>query len=74
MNKISTFKNLEDYPEILTAKMIADYLGIGYTKALSLIQHSGISYLKLGNTYRVPRATFHTWLLQPQNFDPNLIN
>lgn len=54
---------LADLPEVLTARMISDYLNIGYTNALSLIQHSGMKYLKIGNTYRVPKKHFEDWLL-----------
>lgn len=62
MNNPHTDKRLEDYPEILTARMIAQYLGIGYTKALNLIQYGGINHLKLGSTYRVPKQHFIKWL------------
>lgn len=54
----------KDYPEILTAKMIAQILGIGYTKALHTIQYGEMQYIKIGNTYRVPKQSFIEWLFE----------
>ncbi|MBS5317678.1 MAG: helix-turn-helix domain-containing protein [Clostridiales bacterium] len=54
----------KDYPEILTAKMIAQILGIGYTKALHTIQYGEMQYIKIGNTYRVPKKSFIEWLFE----------
>ena len=62
MNCSHENKKLEEMPEILTARMIADYLNIGYSKALHLIQYEGIQHLKLGSTYRVPKQHFVEWL------------
>jgi len=53
---------IEDLPEILDARAIAAYLGIGYTKSLHFIRYSGIPYMKLGNTYRVYKTAFVNWL------------
>ncbi len=58
-------KKLEDLPEVLSANMIAEYLSIGYVKALNLIQYGGIPHLKLGNTYRVAIRNFEVWLMDP---------
>lgn len=54
----------KDYPEILTVKMIAQILGIGYTKALHTIQYGEMQYIKIGNTYRVPKQSFIEWLFE----------
>lgn len=56
--------NLNDYPEILTAKMVATILNIGYVKALNTIQYGGMHYLKLGNSYRVPKQSFIEWVFE----------
>ena len=55
-----------NYPEILTAKMIAEILGIGYTKALHTIQYGEMHYIKIGNTYRVPKKSFIEWLFEKE--------
>lgn len=54
----------KEYPEILTAKMIAQILGVGYTKALHTIQYGQMHYIKIGNTYRVPKQSFIKWLFE----------
>lgn len=54
----------QNYPEVLTAKMIAEILGIGYTKALHTIQYGEMKYIKIGNTYRVPKQSFIEWLFE----------
>lgn len=56
----------KDYPEILTAKMIAQILGIGYTKALHTIQYGQMHYIKIGNTYRVTKQSFIEWLFEKE--------
>lgn len=56
--------NLDDYLDIMTAKDIAKYLGIGYVKALNLIKYSGMPYIKIGNCYRVNKSKFQDWLSQ----------
>lgn len=61
MEKIIITK-ASDLPDILTARTIAWYLGIGYNKALRLIRYGGIPYLKMNNTYRVSKERFLAWL------------
>ena len=53
---------LENLPEMLTAELIADYLDVCYVKALQLIKHSGMPHIRLGRSYRVPKARFQEWL------------
>lgn len=55
-------KKINEYPEILTAKMIAEYLEVGYTKALNIIKYSNLDSLKLGKEYRVTKKAFEAWL------------
>lgn len=50
------------YPEVLNAKMIAEIMSLGYVKALNLIKYSDINYIKIGNTYRIPKKNFIEWL------------
>ena len=62
----------QEYPEILNAKMIAGILGIGYVKALNTIQYGGMPYLKIGNTYRVPKKSFVEWLFEKDKREVNI--
>lgn len=48
---------LESLPEILTANGIAEYLGVSYNYALSIIKYK-LTYIRLGNSYRVTKANF----------------
>ncbi|MGB7605895.1 MAG: hypothetical protein WBL93_10515 [Lutisporaceae bacterium] len=57
-------KTLQQYPEIMTALQISEYLSIGYVKALHLIKYSGMHYIKIGNTFRVNKKKFELWLNQ----------
>lgn len=63
-------KKIDDLPEILDARAIAAYLGIGYTKSLHLVKYSGIPYMRLGNTYRVFKPAFVAWL---QSDEPRIL-
>jgi excisionase family DNA binding protein len=63
-------ESINDMPEIIDARDIAGYLNIGYTKALHFIRFSGISYMKIGNTYRVYKTAFLKWI---QSEEPRIV-
>ena len=52
----------EDLPEILTPKQLAQYLGIGYAKALSLLKYGGLPCIRIGNTFRISKQMLIEWL------------
>ena len=54
--------SMNDIPELLTPKEIADILKISYPQALQFIKYSGIDYLKVGNQYRVVKTKFYDFL------------
>jgi excisionase family DNA binding protein len=55
-------KNLDDYPEDLTARMVAEYLEISYTKALNMIKSGAIPAVQSGSEYKVSRQKLEDWL------------
>lgn len=59
--------------EILNARDVANYLRIGYTKALSLMKHE-LPSLKFGNTYRINRYSLEDWLKKREVNKPATIN
>lgn len=65
MPEVSTRINLEALPNILTPKMVAEYLDISYSKALALIKLGTIPCLKVGNHYKIPKIGFGIWLDKP---------
>ncbi len=60
-------KHFDSMPDILTAEIIAAYMGIGYVKALNLIKYGGIPYKKIGSVYRVHKKVFEKWLMEPKS-------
>ena len=54
--------SLESLPDVLDAKDVASALGIGYVKALKLIRHGGMNYIRIGCAYRVSKDNFTAWL------------
>ena len=58
-------KSLDEFPEYLTARMVAEYLEISYTKALNMIKSGAIPGVQSGNEYKVPRQEFADWLKKP---------
>jgi excisionase family DNA binding protein len=58
-------KPLADYPEVMSARMVAEYLGIGYTKTLALLKSGECPCIRIGNAYKVPKASFARWLGEP---------
>jgi excisionase family DNA binding protein len=59
-------KELDVFPEILTAQNIADYLHISRRRVYELMKlspdHGGIPSIEIGITKRVRKETFETWL------------
>jgi len=64
---------LKTQNEILNARDVANYLRIGYTKALSLMKHE-LPSLKFGNTYRINRYSLDEWLKKREVNKPAAIN
>lgn len=58
--------NKDDLPEILTAKQIAEYLGISRRRVYELFQlkpdYGGIPNFEIGNSKRVERKDFFDWI------------
>ncbi|WP_105618648.1 helix-turn-helix domain-containing protein [Vallitalea okinawensis] len=52
---------LNECPDALNPKMIANILGIGYSKALNLVKYGDMDYIRIGNTYRVSKDNFIEW-------------
>lgn len=65
MEKGSIELSLAEYPDVLNPKMVAQYLGIGYSKALALIKNGAIPCIRIGNHYKVYKAGLIQWLTQP---------
>ncbi len=55
-------KNLNEYPEILNARNIAEYLNIGYVKSLKLLKYGNLPCIRIGNSFRVSREAFEKWI------------
>ncbi len=62
INKERIVLSQDDLPDILTAKEVAQYLGIGYVKALNLLKYGGLPSVKLGNTFRISKDMLIKWL------------
>lgn len=57
--------NLKEYPEVMTAKNIAEYMDISYAKALHLLKYGNLPCIKIGHVFKVSRAVFESWLNEP---------
>ncbi|MGP9039778.1 helix-turn-helix domain-containing protein [Cytobacillus kochii] len=59
-------KSLEDYPEMLTALHISEYLHISRRRVYELFKmdpkHGGIPCIEIGITKRVRKSSFSSWL------------
>ncbi len=54
--------NLEDYPDILEAKDLAEYLNIGPRKALDLCHEKDFPAKRIGKCYKISKAGLQRWL------------
>lgn len=59
-------KSLEDYPEIMTASHIAEYLQISRRRVYELLKlspdHGGLPCIEIGLSKRVKKDSFIAWL------------
>lgn len=56
---------LDEYPEIMTARNIAEYMDISYAKALHMLKYSTLPSLRIGHIFKVSRNVFEAWLNEP---------
>jgi excisionase family DNA binding protein len=59
---VTTVRDLEDLPVVLTMRHVQDVLGICRPKAYELAHTAGFPVVKLGRNFRVPRDAFLRWL------------
>lgn len=65
MSNNLTLDSLDQYPEILNPKILAEYLGIAYSKSLCLVRSGAIPCVKVGRHYKIPKSGLIQWLNQP---------
>jgi excisionase family DNA binding protein len=58
-------KSLSEYPEIMTARNIAEYMDISYAKALHLLKYGNLPCIKIGHVFKVSRNVFEAWVNEP---------
>lgn len=51
---------------------IANILNVCYQKALDFIKFSGVSYVKIGRTYRVEEKVFYDFVLRDEKIEIDL--
>jgi excisionase family DNA binding protein len=59
---VITVREIQELPAVLTMKDIQDVLGICKPKAYELAHTRGFPVVKIGRTFRVPKAAFLLWL------------
>ncbi len=53
---------LKDYPDILTVEEMSKALGISTKTGYRLLRENKIEHLKVGRTYRIPKAHLLTYM------------
>ena len=53
---------LKDYPDILTVEEMSKALGISTKTGYRLLRDNKIEHLRLGRTYRIPKANLLTYM------------
>ena len=62
---------LKEYPDILTVEEVSKALGISTKTAYHLIRENKIEHMKVGRTYRIPKAHLLAYM---KVFNPSAIN
>ncbi len=53
---------LKEYPDILSVEQVSKVLGVSTKTCYKLLQNGNICCLKVGRSYRVPKAHLFTYL------------
>jgi len=53
---------LRDYPDVLDIQQMSEILGVSTKTGYKLLQNGKIVALKVGRTYRIPKAHIFTYL------------
>lgn len=57
-------ESVEDQREMLTVEEVKQIMRIGTNAAYNLVHSKKFPVIKVGRTYRIPKASFFTWLTQ----------
>lgn len=60
------YKNIEDYPTVLTASDIAEILLVSKPTAYAVMEEKSFPLIRFGRTKRVLKKEFFNWLTQRQ--------
>ena len=60
--KESVYKSYDELPLFLSAKNVAELLGISISSAYELMQERGFTVLKIGSRKVVPKEKFREWV------------
>ena len=60
--KKSTIKSYDELPLFLSAKNVAELLGVSISSAYELMQEPGFPVLKIGSRKVVPKEKFRAWV------------
>ena len=60
--KKSIYKNYDEIPLFLNAKILAEVLGIAPSSAYELMHEKGFPVLKVGNRLLVEKSKFKEWI------------
>lgn len=53
---------LKDYPDIMNVEQMSEVLGVSTKTGYKLLKEGKISCLKVGRSYRIPKAHLFTYL------------
>ena len=60
--KKSIYKNYDELPLFLNAKLLAEMLGVAPSSAYELMHEKGFPVLKIGNRLLVEKSKFKEWI------------
>ena len=60
--KESIYKDYDELPVFLNARMVADLLGVSQSTAYELMHEKGFPTLQIGSRLVVPRDKFIDWM------------
>jgi excisionase family DNA binding protein len=64
MDNVTCPQKIKDFPEMMSIKDVAKALGVGRSKATQIVKYSDLGYIKLGNSYKIVKSRFVTWVEQ----------
>lgn len=62
MDNLNNYQMFSNYPDVVTISQLREMLGVGITKAYTLVNNNIIPAKKIGREYKIPKVMIINYL------------